>query len=121
MQELEYYLPVVDPADIKTLWQEQAKYPGSAFGVSLLKTLLSPGSDVFAVCSRSGIIWVLKKLPTADLLAQYMHDGHPDDVVFNVAATIPFERREENVVYDGLAFDTDEFFKRLRDESKAGD
>src|SRR5712671_4774698 len=101
MQELEYYLPVVDPADIKTLWQEQANQPEgpSAYGVALLKAMLSPSADVFAVCRRGAIIWVLGNLPTAGLLAQYMHDGQPDDVVFKVAATIPFERREENVVY----------------------
>ena len=39
MQELEYCLPAVDPADIKTLWQEQASQPEgpSAYGVALPK------------------------------------------------------------------------------------
>lgn len=54
---------------------------------------------------------------TTNLLADQVHSGELDEVVFKVAATIPLERREIGVEYDG--FDANEFVKRLRDEANS--
>jgi len=115
VQELEYYLPAVDPADIKILWKEHADNPGCAIGADLLARLCSPGADIHAISHRYAM---LGQLP-ANLLADKMHDDQLDEVVFRVAATIPLERREIGVEYDGLPFDADEFVKRVRDEANS--
>jgi hypothetical protein len=52
VQELEYYLPPVDPADIKILWKEHAENPGCVIGMSLLASLYSPGADFQAISRR---------------------------------------------------------------------
>jgi hypothetical protein len=117
VQELEYYLPPVDPADIKILWKEHAENPGCVIGVSLLASLYSPGADFQAISRRYSIIELLRMNLMGDLLADHVHDGQPDDVVFRIAANIPLERREIGAEYDGLPFDADEFVKRLRDEA----
>ena len=117
MQELEYYLPPVDPADIKILWKEHAENPGCVIGISLLASLYSPGADFQVISRRYSIIELLRMNLMGDLLADHVHDGQPDDVVFRIAANIPLERREIGVEYDGLPFDADEFVKRLHDEA----
>jgi hypothetical protein len=52
VQELEYYLPPVDPADIKILWKEYAENPGCVIGISLLASLYRPGADFQAISRR---------------------------------------------------------------------
>jgi len=64
MQELEYYLPVVDPADIKRFGRNrQTNRRAECLWRCLAKAMLRSGADVFAVCRRGAIIWVLGKLP----------------------------------------------------------
>jgi hypothetical protein len=118
MQEFEYYFPAVDPVDLKLVWMEYTEHPGCAIGTSLLARLCSPGADIHAISHRYAMLTMLRQLPT-DLLADKMRGGQLDDVVFKVAATIPLERREIGVEYDGLPFDADEFVRRLRDEANS--
>jgi hypothetical protein len=117
MQATDGLVTHVNPADIKALWKETSEHPGVYLGENLVKSLCSAGADIHAVGARSFIITLLKKVPgTKDMLAAYEHDGQPDDVVFRVAATIPLEKRELGVMYDGAGFEPSELFRRLRDE-----
>jgi hypothetical protein len=115
VQEFDYYFPAVDPVDLKLVWKQHTKHPERAIGTDLLARLCSPGVDIQAISHRYAM---LRTLPT-NLLADHVHDGQLDDAVFRVAATIPLERREIGVEYDGLPFDSDEFVKRLRDEANS--
>jgi hypothetical protein len=115
VQEFDYYFPAVDPVDLKLVWKEHTKHPECAIGPDLLARLCSPGADIHAISHRYAM---LRTLPM-NLLADHVHDGQPDDVVFRVAATIPLERREIGVEYNGLPFDSDELVKRLRDEANS--
>lgn len=115
MQEAEYYFPAVDPVDLKLVWREHTEHPECPMGTDLLARLCSPGADIDAISHRHTM---LRQLPT-NLLPDKMRGGQLDDVVFKVAATIPLERREIGVPYDGLPFDADEFVKRLRDEANS--
>ena len=57
-----------------------------------------------------GLLWLLRE---AEILATWVHDGVPDDAVFDVAATIPMSRMQRGVVYKEPPFDIEEFIKQV--------
>lgn len=108
----------VDPEDLKTFWQEsrklQASHPEASIGFTA-KRIAKPPANAAAVWLRSGMIWVLTRY-APEQMAPWMKDQGVSDAVFRTMATIPMEwigatERE------GLPFDVEEFFRRLREDS----
>jgi hypothetical protein len=48
-----------------------------------------------------------------EVLAPWIHDGQPDDAVFQAAAAFPMEKMRTGVVREGPPFDVEEFVKRI--------
>jgi len=112
-------VPEVDPEDLRAIWQEtrdlQAKHAGQnvAVGFDFLEAICKPGANAQAVWYRSAMIWVLNQA-AQDQFAPWVRHGLLSDPVFRTMATIPMEwvgftERE------GLPFDAEEFFRRLRE------
>jgi hypothetical protein len=47
------------------------------------------------------------------MLTAWLHDGVPDDALFDVVATIPMTRMQRGVVYNKPPFDVEEFIKQV--------
>ncbi len=112
-------VPEVDPHDLNTIWQLgrdlQARQPGQqvATGFDLMKAICKPGANVHAVWYRSSMIWMLNQF-AQEQLAPWVNDEQVSDAVFQTMATIPMEwigHAERN----GLPFDVEEFFRRLKE------
>ena len=111
-------VPVVNPADLKNVWAMfrvfQARNPGhgAIFGNSLYERVCTPGADVMSVWYRVSMVAMMMQM-MPQLLAPWTHDGQPDDVVFQVAATFPMEKMRTGVVRNALPFDVQEFVKQI--------
>jgi hypothetical protein len=111
-------VPQVNPEDIKTAWNiyadVQARHPGQqvAIGRGVLEQAFTVGTDVQAVCYRTGFLALMVK-DSDGLLNQWMEGDRPTDAVFKVAAEIPMERVVTGVVRQGPPFDVEEFLRRL--------
>jgi hypothetical protein len=108
----------VDPDDLKTFWQEtrklQAKFPGQDISFSP-KAIAKTGANAPAVWYRSSMILVLNRV-AQEQLSPWIKDEEVLDAVFRTMATIPMEWIG-HAEREGLPFDVEEFFRRLR---KAG-
>jgi hypothetical protein len=56
----------------------------------------------------------LLQLAARDRITPWLHDGEFDDKVIEVAARFPMGWMEIGVVRQGLPFDVEEFFNRLK-------
>lgn len=114
------FAPVVEPADIKKLWnygvEQDKKRPNRgqvATGMGIVISLCGPEADLTAVCFRARMLGMVAKFTTD--LAPFLKDGQPDDRVFSVFATAPMKYWEApGVVSEGLPFDTTEVLARLK-------
>jgi hypothetical protein len=108
----------VHPDDLKTYWQEtrslQARYPDRNVSVGLvaMKTSL-PSANIPAVWYRTSMILVLN-LFAQEQLAPWVKDEEVSDAVFRTMATIPMEWIG-HTDREGLPFDVEEFFRRLKE------
>jgi hypothetical protein len=110
----------VDPDDVKTFWPEtrnlQTRHPGQHFSIGFeLKAICKAGANAKAVWYRSSMIWVLNRFAQGQL-APWIKDEEVSDAVFRTMATIPIEW-VGHTEREGLPFDVDEFFRRLREGS----
>jgi hypothetical protein len=111
----------VDPDELKTFWQEtrnlQAEHPGQNVGVGLhtIKATFNPGANLPAVWYRSAMIQVLNQV-AQEQLAPWVKNEEVSDAVFRTMATIPMEW-VGHADQEGLPFDVEEFFCRLREDS----
>ena len=109
-------VPPVDPADIRSVWtmqsQIQAVRPGEQIGISAdaYHRACGPGADVRAVFERVSHLGLLQ---IAGVLTPWLHDGVPDDALFDVVATIPMIRMQRGVVNNKPPFDVEEFIKQV--------
>ena len=108
----------VDPDDLKTFWQETrnlpARYPGQHVAIGFEPKVISkPGANAGAVWYRSSMIRVLNQL-AQEQLVPWIKDGEVSDAVFRTMATIPMEWIG-HTEWEGLPFDVEEFFRRLRE------
>lgn len=109
----------VDPDDMKTFWQEtrnlQARHSGLNVSLSseTIKAICKPGANAMAVWYRSSMIRVLNQL-AQERLAPWVKDEEVSDAVFRTMATIPMEWIG-HTEREGLPFDVEEFFRRLRE------
>ena len=110
-------VPEVDPDDLKAFWQEggglHASRPGYAVGFEHMKAICKPGANAQAVCYRSSMIWVLNRV-VQEQLAPWIKDEEVSAAVFEAIATIPMEWLGPTV-REGLPFDVEEFFRRLKE------
>jgi hypothetical protein len=107
----------VDPDDMKTVWQEtrnlQTRHPGmSSLSSDTIKAICKPEANVGAVWYRSSMILVLNQF-AREQLAPWVKDEEVSDAVFRTMATIPMEWIG-HTDREGLPFDVEEFFRRLR-------
>lgn len=112
-------VPEVDPEDLKTVWQEtrdlQARHPGQnvAIGLEAMKAKCKPGANLEAVVYRSWMIWMLSQF-AQEQWATWVKDEQVSAAVFQVMATIPMEWLG-HTVREGLPFDVEELFRRLKE------
>ena len=109
----------VDPDDLKTFWGETCKLQAGLSGQHAsigfeAKAIAKPGANPKAVWYRSSMIWALNRF-AQEQLSPWIRDGELSDAVFRTMATIPMEwiGRAER---EGLPFDVEEFFRRLRED-----
>jgi hypothetical protein len=111
-------VPTVNPDDLKKVWQVSGDFetrnPGQsgAIGSTVYESICSPGADVTSVWYRASMLWVLKQM-MPEVLASWTHDGHLNDVVFEVAATFPMEKMRTGVAREGPPFDVEEFARKI--------
>jgi hypothetical protein len=105
----------VDPEDLKTFWQKtrtvHARFPNQAGSVSPM-AITKTGVNAPAVWYRSSMILVLSQVAQEQLSAS-IKDEEVSDAVFQTMATIPMEWIG-HAEREGLPFDLEEFFRRLR-------
>ena len=109
----------VDPNDLRAFWQKirelQAKYGThvSLTSQSICDTIGKPGANANAIWFRSTMVSVLKQF-AQERLADWIKDDGVSEAVFQTMATIPMEwiGRTER---EGLPFDLEEFFRRLKE------
>jgi hypothetical protein len=108
-------VPAVKPDDLKNVWRlfgdMEARNAGAA-GDNVYKSVCSPGADALSVWYRASMLTLAINM-TPDLLAPWIHDGQPNDAVFEVMATFPMEKMRIGIVRQGLPFDVEEFVKRI--------
>lgn len=115
-------VPTVEPADLRSMWsmqrEIQALHPGQQIGISAdaYQRACRPEADVRAVFERVSHLWILQEV---GVLANWLHDGVPDDAVFHVAATIPMNRLQVGAVYKQPPFDVDEFIKQVEQRTQS--
>ena len=113
----------VDPDDLKAFWQEMqelcklpSRYPGQHVSIgSEAKVISKPVANAHAVWYRSSMIQVLNQF-AQEQLAPWVKDEEVSDAVFRTMATIPMEW-VGHTEREGLPFDVEEFFSRLREDS----
>ena len=106
----------VDPDDLKTFWQKtselHAKFPGQNVSFSP-KAIAMTEANAPAVWYRSSMIRVLN-LVAQEQLSPWIKDEEVSDAVFQTMATIPMEWIG-HAEREGLPFDVEAFFRRLRE------
>ena len=98
-------VPLVDPADLKIVWELQQKvrgqqkvreqHPGEQVGIDVRSymTACSPGANTLAVWYRLSMLGMLSALseksgvPVEKL--PWMQSGKPDEFIFKALATLP--------------------------------
>jgi hypothetical protein len=109
-------VPPVEPADLRSVWTMQSKIqalnPGQQIGISAdgYQRACGPEADVRVVFERVSHLGLLQ---IAGMLTPWLHDGVPDDALFDVIATIPMSRMQKGVVYNKPPFDVEEFIKQV--------
>jgi hypothetical protein len=107
-------VPAVKPDDLRNVWKlfrdVQARNPGqgAVIGNRIYESVCSPGADVESVWFRASMLAMLTQMQP-ELLVEWIHDGQPDDVVFEVASAFPIEKMRTGVVRQGPPLDVEEF------------
>jgi hypothetical protein len=115
-------VPPVDTADLRSMWtmqrEIQALHPGQQIAISAdaYKQACGPEADVRAVFVRVSHLWLLQEV---GVLADWLHEGVPDDAVFHVAARIPMNRMQIGVPYKQPPFDVEEFIKQVEERTQS--
>lgn len=101
--------PAVSASDLKRFheYDQEHHREGVAYGMGLVEHLCSPGADVLAVITRHTALKIIL-LTQPKLLTPWLHGDKLDEVVFDVAATIPLQ---------GIRLDPDTFVKQLRTQT----
>jgi hypothetical protein len=88
-------IPIVDPADIKALWQQskhleaQPREPGTMLMIDRKTAGCSPVADIATVVYRLGMLELAKT--AMGLNFPETLDGEPTDAVFKAFAIIPMQ------------------------------
>jgi hypothetical protein len=115
-------VPTVDPADIKSLWQQskdleaQPRAPGTMLMINHNAVACSPGANIASVVHRLGMLELANK--AMGLNFPVTLDGKPTDAVFKAFATIPMKGIPEGGS-DTPRFDLFELVKMILKESEA--
>jgi len=113
-------VPQVDPEDVKALWgvsmEVQRAHPGEPVGidVSVFEHACKPGANVQAVYYRTAKLEMLRHV-APQLLEPWTKKDQLDDAVFRAVAQVPMEWVGVGIVHKGLAFDIEDFMRRVRE------
>ena len=104
----EGFIPAVDPADLRSVWEMQRGFQARASLIDheFYKRACSPGANVGAVWFRASLVGMLEMI---GMLAPWIQEGVIADAVFHVAATFPMKGMAIGVPRQGLPFDVQEF------------
>ena len=109
-------VPVVDAADLKTMWaygqKLKAEHGGMAVGMSVWKELLAPGVDIKAVGYRIGMLSMLEMMLRAAWTL-----GEPSENAFKVAAKMDLNWPQVGVVHNGFLFNLEGFLAEVQFEA----
>jgi hypothetical protein len=109
----------VDPDDLRMFWQETrsflARNPGQSVGMTAVpvEAVCKPEVNAMALWYRSTMIWVLQRF-APERLAPWVKGEEVSQAVFRTMATIQMEWIG-HAEREGLPFDVEEFFLRLKD------
>ena len=113
----------VEPDELKTMWQRmrelQARYAGEQPGLRAVSIGLQP-TATGKLDARSGAIWFRSTMISVlhrvaqEQMAPWMKNEQVSDDVFRTIAKIPMEWIG-HTPREGLPFDVEEFFRRLRE------
>jgi hypothetical protein len=113
-------VPVVDPADLKKVWdifaksEAQKAHSGVSGAVGIDRILFEaacrPGADVTAVWYRASMLELLCKVNNQ--VSHRVHGAKPDERVLTVAASFPMEKMQEGLSHV-FPFDVQEFLKQI--------
>jgi hypothetical protein len=112
----EGFIPAVDPADLRSVWElqreVQARAPGghAAISVEFYKRAYSAGANVGPVWFRAAMLGMLEML---GMLAPWIQEGVLADAVFQVAATFPMKGMAIGTPREGFPFDVPEFLSQV--------
>jgi hypothetical protein len=114
------FVAAVDPEDMKSICrmgretaaaaQAAGSTGGHAIGMSVYKSVCSPGANVTAAWYRVTMLGICEQL---GLLPGYRRDGDYSDAVLRVAATFPMKRMQRGITYHEPPFDVEEFIKQV--------
>jgi hypothetical protein len=109
-------VPVVDAADLKTMWaygqKLKAEHGGMAVGMSVWKQILAPGVDIRAVGYRIGVLSMLEMMLRAAWTL-----GEPTENAFKVAARMDLNWPQVGVVHNGFLFNLEGFLAEVQYEA----
>jgi hypothetical protein len=120
--EGEGLVPIVNEADVKSVWTLYQEVPspprGQSVGidVSIIEKSCSPGADTLAVTYRVQMIGLLEMWP-GDLLSPWKQSGGFQDAVFSVIARISMEWMGVGHPQSEFPFDVEAFIQELQKES----
>ena len=117
-------IPIVDPADIKALWQQskdleaQPRAPGTMLMIDRKAAACNPGADIASVVPprRVGMLELANK--AMGLNFPETLDGKQTDAVFKAFATIPMQGIPPGGC-NTLRFDVSQLVKMIVKESEA--
>jgi len=121
----------VAPSDLESVWamqdEMQARSPGEQVAISInswknaCSSEADVEADVEAVFLRVSMLRMLQMLSgSGGLISPWLHDGKPDDAVFNVVATIPMAGMQIGKPFQGFPFDAEELISLIKEESETG-
>jgi hypothetical protein len=115
-------IPIVDPADIRALWQQskdleaQPRRPGTMRILDRKDAACSPGADIASVVYRLGMLGLANTAMRLNF--PLTQDGKPTDAVFKAFATIPMQGIPEGGS-NTPRFDVFELVKMILKEAEA--
>jgi hypothetical protein len=107
-------VPEVDPKDVQAVWKMQREIEERnlsqqvATGVSLLKGVCKPDTNIEAVTFRASQLFLLRMI-APEQWAQLTSNGQPTDSVFAAAAKVSMEWMGVGIVRQGPPFNFEEF------------
>lgn len=110
-------VPEVLPDDLKKVWElgqeVRARNPGGKVAIGFA-SLLPQIEDIQSVCYRGSMLGMFLHIVGKEVLAPWLKDGQPNEMLLRVAAGIPMKRWTPGVIHHTLPFDMDALMHLLQ-------